>query len=54
MVVLEDSRRLYRELNNETVVFYNEYELGHMSFLAGNDFTYFTHVSKLLNQYHPP
>lgn len=36
------------------VVFYKEYNLGHLSFMVANDMTYFTQdVMSLFNTYHP-
>jgi len=36
-----------------TLKFFKEYPLGHLSFLVGKDMSYFNDVMSILNQYHP-
>jgi hypothetical protein len=37
----------------DTVVYYHEWPLGHMSFMVGKDMSYFNEVLDLLAQYQP-
>ena len=52
LATIDDNRWAKTQLN--TLKFYKEYNLGHMSFLIAKDMSYFTvDVMNMLKQYHP-
>ena len=50
---VEDGRWAQSLMDPETLVHYGEYELGHLSFLAAKDMSYFEDAMALLKKYHP-
>jgi len=51
---LGNSRWIKRALKKENLVFYKEYELGHLSFMVGKDMSYFTKdAMAVLKMHHP-
>jgi len=41
-----------KEQLSKTLVFYKDYNLGHLTFMVANDMSYFNDVMALLKQYH--
>jgi hypothetical protein len=37
----------------KTLTYYQEYPLGHLTFMVGKDMSYFNDVLKIINKYHP-
>ena len=48
----EDALWAYKEIGTP-VVFYKEYNAGHLTFMIGKDMSYFNDVMALLAQYQP-
>jgi len=51
LATVEDNRKAKTQLS--TLAFYQEYSMGHMSFMVAKDMSYFNDVMALVRKYHP-
>eukprot|EP00347_Sterkiella_histriomuscorum_P018552 403345077 len=49
----DSADNLWAKTQLKTLAFYQEYALGHLTFMIGNDMSYFNDVLNILQKYHP-